>query len=403
VQEAAESEPRVHVAWLFVALGLLGLVIVFGLSLGGEASQFAQQGALSAPVLILAGLLQLARLWAWARLAAWGWFWLLLLGLGVFTLLLTVGALQFAEGGNPPTEQVVALLVAGGLIFVSFVLAAVLAGTGGWYPLGRAFGARLEPRETAHAQGLVGLLFAIVASIVPLIVLGGRAPLLLLVEHDESFTLGNRTPTGQILDLYYTLAWTIPLAILAAGAPVRRTLRAAFGRLGLLRLGWRDPPILAAVALGLVLLAFAVDGALARIWEQAGWPRTDADLVERLFGATISPAGAVGVAVSAGVGEELIARGLLQPRFGWFLPNLAFAMAHAFQYGPDGVLSVFLTGAALAWVRARWNTTAAAFTHSPASERRGSPARSNGSRSQAILAGRCPRCRRGPGYVTGAM
>lgn len=68
------------------------------------------------------------------------------------------------------------------------------------------------------------------------------------------------------------------------------------------------------------------------------------------------------MAIGAGVGEELFVRGLFQPRFGWLLPNLAFAMADAFQFGPDAVVSVFLTGAILAAARARWDTTASALT-----------------------------------------
>src|SRR5205823_282716 len=77
----------------------------------------------------------------------------------------------------------------------------------------------------------------------------------------------------------------------------------------------------------------------------------------------MSPAGAASAAVTAGLGEELMARGLLQPRLGWLLPNLAFAATHAFQYGPDGLVSVFVIGAALALVRARRNTTGSALVH----------------------------------------
>ena len=95
-----------------------------------------------------------------------------------------------------------------------------------------------------------------------------------------------------------------------------------------------------------------------------GGPTTDGALVRRLFGAPIStPLGILIVGLSAGVGEELVTRGLLQPRLGWFLPNLAFAAAHAFQYGADGLLVVFVVGSVLAYVRHRWNTTASIITH----------------------------------------
>ena len=349
-------------AALFAALGLLGAVIVGGMNVGGEAGELAQHGVLTGPALILAGLLQLGAIWRWLRWLAWGWFWLLMLALAGMTLLITGGALDLPIGEDGTLEQGMGLLMASGLLFLGYVLAAVLAATGAWFALGRAFGAQIERDEPAHAQGLVALLFGIVAALVPLIVLGGRAPLLLLIQNDDSF-LGNRSASGQILDLYYSLVWTIPLAVLAAGAPVRRSVGAALERLGVLPLRPRDLVMLVGIVVGLVALASGVDEVVSRIWELAGWPRTDSKLVEKLFGAAISPIGAVSVAVSAGVGEELIARGLFQPRFGWLLPNLAFAMAHAFQYGPDAVLSVFLTGAVLAAVRARWNTSASAFTH----------------------------------------
>ena len=83
-----------------------------------------------------------------------------------------------------------------------------------------------------------------------------------------------------------------------------------------------------------------------------------------MFGAPIaSPLGILIVGLSAGIGEELLTRGLLQPRLGWLLPNLAFAAAHAFQYGADRIVVVFVIGCVQAYVRDRWNTTAAIITH----------------------------------------
>ena len=53
----------------------------------------------------------------------------------------------------------------------------------------------------------------------------------------------------------------------------------------------------------------------------------------------------------------------LQPRFGWLLPNLAFTASHAHQYGPDALLSVFVLGAVLAGIRARWSTSLSIVAH----------------------------------------
>jgi uncharacterized protein len=56
-------------------------------------------------------------------------------------------------------------------------------------------------------------------------------------------------------------------------------------------------------------------------------------------------------------------RGLLQPRLGILLPNLAFTAAHAFQYAPDALISVFVTGLILGLIRSRSNTSTAAIVH----------------------------------------
>jgi membrane protease YdiL (CAAX protease family) len=99
------------------------------------------------------------------------------------------------------------------------------------------------------------------------------------------------------------------------------------------------------------------------LWGATGWPRTDPELVNRMMGAALSPVGAVVAAIAAGLGEELMMRGVLQPRFGWLLPNLTFMAAHALQYNLDALLSVFVLGALLALVRARWSTSEAIVAH----------------------------------------
>ena len=88
-----------------------------------------------------------------------------------------------------------------------------------------------------------------------------------------------------------------------------------------------------------------------------GWPTTDAAAFKKLLTNLVTPLGAVLIGVTAGVGEEMAVRGLLQPRIGLIASNLVFTSLHAFQYGPDALLSVFLIGLILGIVRARSNTT----------------------------------------------
>jgi CAAX prenyl protease-like protein len=56
-------------------------------------------------------------------------------------------------------------------------------------------------------------------------------------------------------------------------------------------------------------------------------------------------------------------RGLLQPRIGLIASNLVFTAFHAFQYGVDALLSVFIVGLVLGVIRAKSNTSTSAIVH----------------------------------------
>jgi membrane protease YdiL (CAAX protease family) len=351
---------RFQLTLLLGGLLLAGLVIGGAAYLGGEGGHFAQAGFLLAPPGLLAALLQLGLRYQWARGLAWLWYWLLMVALGVVAFGLALGALG---GDEAPSTSALKLGALFGLLLLGWLLGAGLTATGAWWSLGQRLGGRLARGSAAHAQGLSGLVQFVAISLAPLLVLGGQPPLLLLVARDPSSLGLDRSASGQLLDMFYSLAWTLPFALLAAGLPLKRGLRAALTRLGLQSLARRDLLVMVGLALGLVVLLLPVDWLTSLVWERAGWPRTDASALEQLFEAHGSPAGALSVGITAGLGEELVVRGLLQPRLGWFLPNLAFTAAHAYQYGVDGLISVFLTGATLAWVRHRWNTTASALTH----------------------------------------
>ena len=76
-----------------------------------------------------------------------------------------------------------------------------------------------------------------------------------------------------------------------------------------------------------------------------------------------NPLGALILGLSAGIGEELLLRGALQPRFGIFITSLLFALLHT-QYGLTFVLvGLFLIGAMLGKMRVRYGTAAPIITH----------------------------------------
>lgn len=69
------------------------------------------------------------------------------------------------------------------------------------------------------------------------------------------------------------------------------------------------------------------------------------------------------LAAAAGVGEELLFRGALQPIFGLIPTSLIFAVSHV-QYGlTPATLAIFLLSLILGIIRKRSNTTVAIFVH----------------------------------------
>lgn len=76
------------------------------------------------------------------------------------------------------------------------------------------------------------------------------------------------------------------------------------------------------------------------------------ELLAPLF-AGLSPAGAVVVGLAAGVGEELLFRGVLQEQFGMAVASVLFGLAHATGRGAAAfVLWATLMGGVLGWLYA---------------------------------------------------
>ena len=73
--------------------------------------------------------------------------------------------------------------------------------------------------------------------------------------------------------------------------------------------------------------------------------------------------GAVVLGLSAGISEELLFRGAVQPRLGLLLASILFAVGHV-QYGfTVATLEVFVIGLVLGLVRNRTNTTICILIH----------------------------------------
>ena len=69
------------------------------------------------------------------------------------------------------------------------------------------------------------------------------------------------------------------------------------------------------------------------------------------------------IGLSAGIGEELLFRGAIQPRYGIFLTSVLFALLHS-QYGFSFItLGTFLLGCIFGVIAKRYGTTHAIIAH----------------------------------------
>ena len=345
---------------------LMLLILPIGFALGGEASSFASTGILYIPFVFLALLAYLGQRNDAAKILAVFW-WLGLLGLAVlgvttFTLLAS-GAIDPTALGNSDSLGAMDFGTIGGVLGISAF--GLLLGIAALLPPVRRRFSRLvplDPDSFVHGMALALVISLSLTLLAPLLVTG-LPPLLSDAFMQMAESSGALDSQSNLLATVYVLVWTVPLAIFAVGYGVRRDFASSLRRLGFVRPTLQQVVVGVVVAVVLVFVATYLDKAINLLWGTMGWPRTDGEAFSKLIAFAFTPVGAVILGISAGLGEELGVRGVLQPRLGILLSNLLFASMHALQYGWDGVLVVFLLGAAFGVLRNRTNTTTSAIAH----------------------------------------
>lgn len=140
-------------------------------------------------------------------------------------------------------------------------------------------------------------------------------------------------------------------ALAGVGLWIRRQGADTWDRLGLRRLTWKQH--LAGLAIAALLLGF--DFLVSWVWQgidPVGYDLLD-KVNESLFGGLATVGGAIALGLSAGIGEELLFRGAIQPRLGLLLTTLLFTIGHL-QYGLTvATLQVFVIGLVLGFMRKR--------------------------------------------------
>lgn len=359
-------------AALPIALGIGGYLalLLTGSLLGGELGQIALASLNALPFAGLAVLAYFAgREFNWAWIVSGLWLAFLAGGAGLVAFSTTAAvAMDLPANPQPGTIPVITSGAWLRLGVVSLlVLAGMIAGLLTLLPAVRARLARIipiDPGSFVHAIALATVVMVTLICFAPLVVLG-EPPLLAMIDQitAQSDQPGARDNAGMLRDQLYTLIWIIPAGILAVGYGVRRGLRESLDRLGLVRPTWRQVGAGVLIALLLVGAVQLLTLGINWLWGLFGWATTDSEAFAELLSFAINPIGAVVIGVSAGLGEELAVRGVLQPRLGILLSNFFFVSLHALQYSWDALLIVFLVGLACGLVRKHSNTSTAAIVH----------------------------------------
>ena len=251
------------------------------------------------------------------------------------------------------------LLIAGGAVLLrgDRVLGPLLllVGIGFGLPLLRQFRellARVTPLDPESAIDMTGL--SIVLGLLGLFIGNSLAPM----AGDPPELL----PSIGIFELLVQAAAFVAIAYIAVGFPYWRDLRAATARLGIVA----PTPRAIGIAIAATFACFAV-AAIAGLASQQFDPELTESLnevVDQMTAQVQNPVGAIVLGASAGIGEETIFRGALQPRYGIIIPSLLFTMLHGPQYGFNlALLGLLGVSIILGLLRQHVNTTAAMITH----------------------------------------
>ncbi len=261
----------------------------------------------------------------------------------VLALLPTEAVATLQEQGNLPLEN----FLAAGIMIALMGSWGVLASLGSvrkwlarWMPL--------QVNSPVHTLALV-LSGYLVGNTLITLTQGGLEEIALAAE------------AADISDLVIQQALFVLLALFGVGLLVRRGGHQLSERLGLQKLTGQH--LLLGLRWIVILVVLQWLGGLA--W--ALLSPDQSELVDSISGELFSGLDTVWewfiLALSAGMGEEILFRGALQPVFGLWFTSLLFAIAHV-QYGITPVtLVVFIIGLALGRIRQRTNTSVAIFVH----------------------------------------
>ena len=185
------------------------------------------------------------------------------------------------------------------------------------------------------------------------------------LDQVDAFSLG----TGGRIPPVAILASQLPfvvIALLGVGAGIRRGPRETLARLGYGPISLRHVGIVVLFIVGAFVISVAADALFSKV--QPDLYRRVGEISETLFdpkGLSVVAAAlfALLIGVGAGLGEETLFRGAVQPVLGIPVTSVLFASMHV-QYGPSLLLGyIFVLSIGLGLLRRYVNTTASFLAH----------------------------------------
>jgi membrane protease YdiL (CAAX protease family) len=181
----------------------------------------------------------------------------------------------------------------------------------------------------------------------------------------EAFSLATGGRISPVTVLANQLPFLI-LAVVGVGAGIRRSPRETLARLGFGPISIRQIGVAVLFIVGAFALAVAADhlfsilqpGLYRKVGEFSGplFNPKGLSLVSAVFFALL-------IGIGAGLGEETLFRGAVQPVFGITATSVLFASMHV-QYGPSVLLGyVFVLSVGLGLLRRNFNTTTSFLAH----------------------------------------
>jgi hypothetical protein len=369
-----ESNPLPHYTGRkFVLIGALIIAgIAVGSSFGGEVGAIASSAWNVLPFTALAIFAYLGTRYPWAKVLALVILVLTILGLSLCVVGVAMMAVIpeiFTQSdpeqaalmrGAVSADQWLSVVKVGGGIG----LAIIIASRGFIYRVRRAIAGLLpiDLHSFVHTVAITTVVALMLIFIVPLLILSGP-PALVVADTIMERLLAERGLGGLLLSDLYGLVWMIPASFLAVGCGVHRNFKEAAERLGLRLPTWRQAAVSMGLAVVLLLIVVILSQCIEWLWDSMDWQQTDMEAFEALMAPYLSPLGAIILGVAAGLGDELVVRGVLQPRLGIWLSNALFTSLHALQYNWDALLVVFGLGMVCGVVRKKANTTTSAIVH----------------------------------------